>query len=142
MDGLRGPEPEQETVGQFDALAVGQTQVPARLLDRLRSWVEQETPSGDEIRITHLANEIAAALEGAGAVVERIPVAGWGMHLRARVAGADQTLAPILILGHIDTVHPVGTLETLPFKVEGERVTGPGIYDMKAGIAVLTEVLL
>lgn len=141
MDGLRGPEPEEETSGQLAVPAIGEAQVPARLLERLRDWVEQETPSGDEVRITRLASEIASALEGVGAVVERIPVPGWGVHLRARVAGSDPALAPIVLLGHLDTVHPVGTLESLPFRIEGERVTGPGIYDMKAGLAVLTEAL-
>lgn len=124
-------------------MSVGEVlMAPARLLDRLRQWVEQETPTGDEVRITRLAGEIAAALEGVGAVVERIPVPGWGVHLRARVEGSDPSLAPVLLLGHFDTVHPVGTLALQPFRIEGERVTGPGIYDMKAGLAVLTETLL
>jgi glutamate carboxypeptidase len=114
---------------------------PARLLERLRAWVEQESPSGDEARATRLAAEIAAALEGVGAVVERIPAPGWGVHLRARIEGAEPTLDPVLVLGHLDTVHPVGTLERMPFRIQGERVEGPGVYDMKAGLAILVEVL-
>jgi glutamate carboxypeptidase len=121
------------------------TEVPAaqaRLLERLRAWVEHESPTGDEARATRLASEIAAALEAAGAVVEEIPAPGWGVHLLARIDGADPTLEPILLLGHLDTVHPVGTLERMPFRINGARVEGPGIYDMKAGLAVLTEALL
>jgi glutamate carboxypeptidase len=114
----------------------------ARTLERLRLWVEHESPSGDEGRATLLASEIAAALEETGAVVERIPAPGWGVHLLARIEGADPTLEPVLVLGHLDTVHPVGTLEQLPFRIQGERVDGPGIYDMKAGLAILTEALL
>lgn len=114
----------------------------ARLLERLRTWVELESPSGDEERAVRLAAEITAALTGAGAVVEEIPAPGWGVHLRAQVAGSDPTLEPLLVLGHLDTVHPVGTLERLPCRIDGARMTGPGIYDMKAGLAILTEALL
>jgi glutamate carboxypeptidase len=46
-----------------------------------------------------------------------------------------------LLLGHLDTVWPAGTLETLPFAVQGEQVSGPGVFDMKAGIAVALVVL-
>lgn len=112
-----------------------------RLLARLRAWVELESPTGDEVRATRLATEIAAALTAVGAVVEEIPAPGWGVHLRARVAGADPTLDPLFILGHLDTVHPVGTLEYLPCRIDGGRMTGPGVYDMKAGLAVLVEAL-
>lgn len=115
--------------------------VKSRLLERLRRWVEQESPSGDEARLTRLAEEIATALEGVGGVVERIPAPGRGVHLRCMIDGEDPGLAPLVILGHFDTVHPVGMLERLPFEVVGDRVTGPGIYDMKAGIAVLVEAL-
>lgn len=119
-----------------------QEMIETRTLNRLRAWVEHESPSGDEARATRLASVIAAELEAAGAVVERIPAPGWGEHLLARVEGAEPGLEPILALGHLDTVHPVGTLERMPFRIAGERVEGPGVYDMKAGLAVLTEALL
>jgi glutamate carboxypeptidase len=114
----------------------------ARVVERLRGWVELESPTGDEARATRLAAEITTALAAAGAVVEEIAAPGWGVHLRAHVAGADPALEPVLILGHLDTVHPVGTLERLPCRIDGGRMTGPGIYDMKAGLAILTEALL
>jgi len=48
---------------------------------------------------------------------------------------------PLLVVGHLDTVHPVGTLERLPFHANDERITGPGVYDMKGGLAVLLVAL-
>lgn len=115
---------------------------PTRLLERLCAWVELESPTGDEARATRLAGEIAAALTAVGAIVEEIPAPGWGVHLRAYLAGADPSLEPLLVLGHLDTVHPVGTLARLPCRLDGPRLEGPGVYDMKAGIAILTEGLL
>jgi glutamate carboxypeptidase len=114
----------------------------SRTLERLRDWVEHESPSGDEARANLLAAKLEAELTAAGAVVESIPAPGWGQHLLARIDGADPELEPVLVLGHLDTVHPVGTLASQPFRIVGGRVEGPGVYDMKAGLAILTEALL
>lgn len=116
-------------------------EVRDRVLERLRAWVEMESPSGDEARAAALADAIAAELAAAGAAVERVPAPGWGVHLVARVPGREAGLEPVVVLGHLDTVHPVGTLERLPFQVRDGKADGPGIYDMKAGLAVVTEAL-
>lgn len=115
--------------------------VERRVLERLRRWVEHETPSGDEARCLALAEAIAAELEAAGAGVDRVPAPGWGEHLVARFAGRESELEPVVILGHLDTVHPVGTLARQPFRVVEGRVEGPGTYDMKAGLVVVVEAL-
>lgn len=113
----------------------------ARILERLRKLVEHESPSGDVARISDLALEVAAMLEAAGLEVDRIDAPGYGINLRARLEGAEPDLEPVVVLTHLDTVHPVGTLERQPFRVVGDRAEGPGIYDMKAGIAILIDVL-
>ena len=110
-----------------------------RILDRIRAYVEMETPSGDETRMGTLADRIAEDLAATGAALERVPAPGRGAHLIARRAGDDRP--PLLLLGHYDTVHPVGTLERLPFRVVGPRAYGPGIFDMKASIALIVEAL-
>lgn len=111
------------------------------VLERLKEWVEHESPSGDAERITALSDGVTHAFEAVGADIERFDAGAAGQNLVARVAGHEASLEPVVVLTHIDTVHPVGTLEALPFRVHDGRAEGPGIYDMKAGIAVLVEAL-
>ncbi len=111
------------------------------VLERLRRLVELESPSGDVQRLTALATEIAGVLEAVGALVTAVDAPGHGRHLRAAVAGAEPALPPLLLLAHMDTVFPAGTLAQRPFVVRDGRATGPGVYDMKGGIAVLLEAL-
>jgi glutamate carboxypeptidase len=77
--------------------------------------------------------------------VEHFDVPDVGRNLLARLPGTPDddgdTDAPVLILAHIDTVHPIGTLAQRPFRIEGGRAYGPGIYDMKTGLAVAIEAL-
>ncbi len=117
------------------------TEAGGGALERLRSYVEHETPTGDAARADALARLLAADLQGAGASVVLHPEPGFGHHVRADLDGAEPTLRPVVLLGHLDTVHPVGTLAERPFRVEGERVEGPGTFDMKAGLAVIVEAL-
>lgn len=137
------PSPAGSTPGALARILAEQAAaVQARVLDRLRRWVEQETPSGDEACAAALAGDIAAALVAAGAEAELVEAPGWGRHLLGRMAGREPGLEPVLVLGHLDTVHPRGTLETQPFLVREGRAEGPGVYDMKAGLAVLVDALV
>lgn len=115
------------------------------LLTELAGWVRMETPSTDAAAVNRLMDvaqsELAEAAAhagpgagpGAGAALTRVPGRdGFGDHLIVRVPGPIDA-KPILIAGHLDTVWPHGTLETMPFDVNGEKAHGPGIYDMKAG---------
>lgn len=115
-------------------LSLAEHAVP-RFLELLRALVERESPSGEVERIREVAALLAVELERRGARVERIPVPGAGEHVLARLAGRGEEARPLLVLGHMDTVHPVGSLERMPFRVAGGRVTGPGAYDMKCGLA-------
>lgn len=102
------------------------------LLAGLRAWVECETPTDEPARVNALIDRAEAPLREAGAAVTRIPGRdGFGDCLRARIGPAEGK--GILIAGHLDTVWPAGTLARMPFRVDGERAYGPGIYDMKAG---------
>lgn len=109
------------------------------LLARVRRYVEIETPSGDVERMAALHALVAADLAATGAAVESVDAPGYGAHVIARRGGDDRD--PLLLLGHLDTVHPVGTLDTLPFRVADGRAWGPGIFDMKAPVALLVEAL-
>jgi len=103
-----------------------------RLLDELRTWVEAETPTTDAAAVNRLMDRCAADLAHAGGELRRIPGRdGYGDTLICRTPGEG---APIVVAGHLDTVWDHGTLATsMPFRVEGDRAHGPGIYDMKAG---------
>jgi len=103
------------------------------ILDGIRSWVEIETPTEAPEQVNKLASLVAGLYRDLPASIERIAGRdGCGDHLVARsLWGQD---APgILILSHLDTVHPIGFIERLPFKIEGDSAFGPGIYDMKGG---------
>ena len=121
---------------------VGESESAAtqRLLERVRSYVEIETPSRDEPAIRRLAQVIAKHLQAANAAVEMLDAPGYGAQLIATFQGQTDG-AHVVILGHMDTVHPVGTLATQPFRVTDERAEGPGIYDMKIGIALAVEAV-
>src|SRR5690606_25818878 len=79
-------------------------------------------------------------LRAAGATVTSHPAPGLGTNLVAEVPG-DVDDRPVLLLGHLDTVHPVGAFGTNELRLEGDRAIGPGVYDMKAGVALLVEAL-
>lgn len=102
------------------------------ILDGLRQWVEIETPTTDPAAVNRLMDRAEVGLREAGATVVRIGGRdGYGDMLRARIGHAEGR--GILIAGHLDTVWAHGTLAAMPFRIEGERAHGPGIYDMKAG---------
>jgi len=105
----------------------------AAILDGIRRWVGIETPTAAPDQINKLATMVADGHRDLPATVERIPgVNGYGDHLIAR-SNWGQDARGILILNHLDTVHPLGFIGRLPFKVEGDSAFGPGIYDMKGG---------
>ena len=105
----------------------------ALILDGIRRWVEIETPTDAPAAINRLATVVADGYRGLPATIERIAGhSGCGDHLVVRSAwGKGQP--GILVLSHIDTVHPIGFIKRLPFHVEGDIAFGPGIYDMKGG---------
>lgn len=104
------------------------------LLEELRTWVEIETPSADPAAVNRLVDLAESGLRAAGASIERVPGhSGRGDTLIARTNTGTGN-APILISGHLDTVWDHGQLlKDMPFRIEGDRAYGPGIYDMKAG---------
>ncbi|MFC7704246.1 M20/M25/M40 family metallo-hydrolase [Plastorhodobacter daqingensis] len=104
------------------------------MLAGLRAWIECESPTFDAAAVDRMMDLAARDMAEAGAVIDRIPGRmGFGGSVRARFPHPDFGKPGILILGHMDTVHPVGTLAKLPFRREGEICYGPGIMDMKGG---------
>jgi glutamate carboxypeptidase len=103
------------------------------ILDGIRRWVEIETPTEAPAQVNKLADLVANGYRDLPATIERIAGhSGCGDHLVAR-SSWGQDAPGILVLSHLDTVHPMGFIERLPFKIEGDSAFGPGIYDMKGG---------
>lgn len=113
-----------------------------QMLAGLRPWVECESPTWDAVAVSRMMDLAARDLAGVGAQVETIPaMGGFGTSIRATFPHARQGQPGILVSGHMDTVHPLGTLEKLPFRVEDGRAFGPGIMDMKGGNYVFLEAM-
>ncbi len=109
------------------------------LLAGIRAWIEIESPTDVAEAMARMAAKVQADYETIGVRVERIAGRdGFGDHLLAiddRHCPAEVAAGPgVLVLSHIDTVHPIGTLAgPLPFRIEGDRAYGPGAEDMKGG---------
>lgn len=105
------------------------------ILEGIRTWVFIESPTDFPEGVDRVMDLAEREMLSLGAAIERESGGeGYGDLLTARIAGESEGPG-VLVLGHLDTVHPVGTFEReLPFRREGDRVYGPGIYDMKGGM--------
>jgi glutamate carboxypeptidase len=110
------------------------------MVDELRLLVEHESPTGHVERLDALADVLVEQWERVGATTTRHRVDGVGTHLELSWPGPDGTpddVAPVLLVGHYDTVHDVGTLERNPWRVDDDgRAWGPGTQDMKSGLVI------
>ena len=122
----------------FNALKERQREIEAFI----RSLVEVESPSGDvegSRGVVDLLADAAGRLECVDAI-ERIDVTDFGQHLVIK-AFHQQNAKQILLVGHTDTVHSLGSLSLRPWRVDSGKIYGPGIFDMKANCALAIEVL-
>ncbi|UTD30717.1 M20/M25/M40 family metallo-hydrolase [Bradyrhizobium sp. WD16] len=104
------------------------------MLQGLRPWVECESPTWDAAAVERMLDLACRDFALAGANIERIAGrGGFAGCVRARFPHPKQGAPGLLIAGHLDTVHPIGTLAQLPFRRDGSRCYGPGILDMKGG---------
>ena len=106
------------------------------IIGLIRTLVEIESPTGDRAGVNRVADAVAEAAEGL-ATVTRYPQEGYGDHLRLEFDIPSGGEGQILGLGHIDTVWEAGTLERMPWREEDGRLWGPGVFDMKAGVAYM-----
>ncbi|HEX6217175.1 MAG TPA: M20 family metallopeptidase [Vicinamibacterales bacterium] len=103
------------------------------LLEFIEALVTIESPSDDPAAVNRCGAELAARLEAIGGSVTRIASSSAGDHVRASFGSGSRQL---LLLGHFDTVWPIGQLARMPVKRDGGRLYGPGVFDMKAGIGL------
>jgi glutamate carboxypeptidase len=112
------------------------------MLEGLRAWVECESPTWDVTAVNRMMDIASRELVVAGARIERVAGRmGFGDCVRATFPHPTPNVPGVLVMGHLDTVHPIGTLVKLPFRREGERAWGPGICDMKGGNYLALEAI-
>lgn len=103
------------------------------MVGTLEELVSLDSPSDERDAVNRVAAFMGDALRGEGAHVERVPQIAWGDHVHATWGDGDRQ---VLLLGHMDTVWPLGETQERPFTVEGARAVGPGVFDMKAGLVI------
>jgi len=110
----------------------------------IESLVRIESPTTSKAAVDRCGGEVARLAREAGGVVEVMPQATAGDHVRAvfgtSATGKNQP-GRILVLGHFDTVWDVGTLDRMPLVERDGKLFGPGIFDMKAGLAIALQAL-
>ena len=106
----------------------------------IQRWVEAESPTRDKAAVNRMVDVVQSDVAELPVAVERVPGReGFADNLIVRNQAAGHG-AGILILSHIDTVHPIGTLSgPLPFRRDGDRLYGPGLFDMKGGAYLALE---
>jgi glutamate carboxypeptidase len=113
------------------------------MLPGLRRWVECESPTFDAAAVGRMMDTAARDLALLGARIETVPGRmGFGPCVRASFPHPRAGSEPgILVMGHLDTVHSLGTLAALPWRRDGDRLFGPGVYDMKGGNWIALEAI-
>src|SRR5260221_887514 len=129
--------PSELTVEQVIALRDHFTARQHELLALTCALVETESPSGDKDGSSDVVSLIASAAGTISAVssVERVTSEDFGEHIRIRAFAGATDAAPIVILGHTATVNQCGAIKERPWRADGTRIYGPGIFDMKANVA-------
>jgi glutamate carboxypeptidase len=105
-----------------------------QMVASVRSMVLMESPTRDKAACDKLCASLATQFESLGGNVRLHRQRIAGNHLQVNFAGT-RGRAPVLLLGHFDTVYNLGTLKTMPWREQRGLISGPGVFDMKAGIA-------
>jgi glutamate carboxypeptidase len=112
-----------------------------RLKARLRELVEVESPSEDKAAVDRANDLVAGWAEGLGGKVKRHKQKAFGDLLELRFGPARSRRGRVLLLGHLDTVWPMGTLAKMPWREAEGKLWGPGVLDMKAGVVMALEAV-
>jgi glutamate carboxypeptidase len=113
----------------------------AGLLEGLRELVEVESPSENKAAVDRANDLVAEWTPALGGTVKRHKQRAYGDVLELRFGPARSKRPRILLLGHLDTVWPIGTLAKMPWREDAGKIFGPGILDMKAGVMMALEAI-
>jgi glutamate carboxypeptidase len=115
------------------------------IVSTIRELVEIESPSDNKAAVDRLAEVVGQKFAAIGGQTHVHRAAKFGNHLQVDFASNSSAAAsaakPVLLLGHYDTVYPLGTLASMPCRVLDNKLTGPGVLDMKAGIALMLQAI-
>ncbi|HEX3353942.1 MAG TPA: M20 family metallopeptidase [Terriglobales bacterium] len=141
---------KKKTFTKPQTLKAAPTEVSSRLAffnqrkdaitETVRQLVEIESPSESKQAVDRLGALLAGRFEGLGGHAKFHRSQEFGDHLQVDFA-TERSGKPVLLLGHIDTVYSLGTLATMPCRVAGNRMWGPGALDMKSGIALMLHAI-
>jgi glutamate carboxypeptidase len=110
------------------------------MVANIRELVEIESPSDNKAAVDRVGETVAEKFAALGGSVRFHQAREFGNHLQTDFSGKTSG-KPILLLGHYDTVYPLGTLASMPCHVTGGKLTGPGVLDMKSGIGLMLHAL-
>jgi glutamate carboxypeptidase len=105
------------------------------IVSTIRELVEIESPSDNKQAVDRVAEAVAEKFSRLGGEIRFHGAKDFGNHLQVNFGG--RAAKPVLLLGHYDTVYPLGTLASMPCTVVRDKLTGPGVLDMKSGIALM-----
>jgi glutamate carboxypeptidase len=111
------------------------------IVSTIRELVEIESPSDNKAAVDRIAEAVAQKFSQLGGEVRIHQAKDFGNHLQIDFNFARKSTKPVLLLGHYDTVYPLGTLAAMPCRAEHNKLTGPGVLDMKSGIALMLHAL-
>jgi len=106
------------------------------MVQTIREFVEVESPSDHKVAADRMGALLASTFEALGGRPRVHRAQDYADNLQIDFPGSQER-KPVLLLGHFDTVYPLGTLATMPCRIEGDRLHGPGVLDMKSGIALM-----
>ncbi len=109
------------------------------IVSTIRELVEIESPSDNKAAVDRIAEAVAQKFSQLGGEVWIHQAKDFGNHLQIDFGG--KSTKPVLLLGHYDTVYPLGTLAAMPCRADDNELTGPGVLDMKSGIALMLHAL-
>ena len=111
------------------------------IVSTIRELVEIESPSDNKAAVDRVAEAVAHKFSQLGGEVRVHPAKNFGNHLQIDFDFPGKSAKPVLLLGHYDTVYPLGALATMPCRAVDNKLTGPGVLDMKSGIALMLHAL-
>lgn len=111
-----------------------------QIVSTIRELVEIESPSDNKAAVDRVSDAVAGKFAALGGQVRIHRANDFGNHLQVDLPGKSEG-KPVLLLGHYDTVYPLGTLRSMPCQIAGDTLTGPGVLDMKTGIALMLHAI-